>query len=62
MALHNSHVFTMTALTMKELSELEADRAKLKEVQPLNLNLVEEKRNLTVECVALKEENKALKE
>ena len=47
---------------MKELSELEADRAKLKEVQPLNLNLVEEKRNLTVECVALKEENKALKE
>ena len=55
----HSGIFTMTALTMKEL---EVDRAMLKDVQTLNLKLVEEKRNLAVECAALKEENKALKE
>ena len=58
----HSGIFTMTALTMKGLNELEADRAMLKDVQTLNLKLVDEKRNLTVECTALKEENKALKE
>ena len=58
----HSGIFTMTALTMKDLSEFEADRAKLKEIQKFNLKLVEEKRNLTVECVALRGENKALKE
>ena len=58
----HSSIVTMTALTMKDLSEFEADRAKLQEIQKLNLKLVEEKRNLTVECAALRGENKALKE
>ena len=60
----HSGVFTMTDLAMNDLKELEVDRVKLSDslqaVCRENLQLIEENKNLTIECAALRDKNQAL--